>query len=658
MQEDKTPYVQFVDCHRPVLKDGKYTIQIRQDIEQEGIPAEPGTQKDLTFWVAGEQYVLNPKDVGQKFPPAGSVADHSNTFPHIVLNRSTLPWERRNAIFGETSSWLVLLLFTEDEMSRITEEVQTLEKAGFKANAETGQSPTDKLSMLSVPLEILHSTMPDEKEIQLLSHVRQGTDREGNPLGEEKALIMCHRLPKKGEESTLHLVSFETDPFDEKDHMAPAMLVSLASWKFRCPDHYKVTQESLDRLKSLSEPLADRLQAIEGSEYFKKDDFIAALKTLNVDYEETVAKYFHFGTFTSTLSHLNRTPSTLRLPDKNPKVDSYLQSGFVAAPHFFRKGAQSVSWYHSPLSTGRQTESAFLFPVKAADTLYLYDEQTGMFDISYACAWELGRLWALADKRFSTELFQWKRKHTHEILAAEQMIVHQSDHLPTKDKYTSPIEELPDILQKGFEDLRLLKGIPFNYLVPDEAMLPVESIRFFYVDELFMDCLIDGAFSIGRLTDLDHTHDILRKPATNVVLDYETRTGFIMRSDVISGWPGMIIEGFNREGQQLPLHQTQLSENVVLCLFDGKIHSVVMHLKPESIHWGVDVHEDGSYHKHHRKQHGNPIPVSFKEGNLRIVDICQLYTDLGNDPSFLNSAVFGQQMVEPIEKVVFLRSDD
>jgi len=53
MQEDKTPYVQFVDCHRPVLKDGKYTIQIRQDIEQEGIPAEPGTQKDLTFWVAG-----------------------------------------------------------------------------------------------------------------------------------------------------------------------------------------------------------------------------------------------------------------------------------------------------------------------------------------------------------------------------------------------------------------------------------------------------------------------------------------------------------------------------------------------------------------------------------------------------------------------------
>jgi hypothetical protein len=28
------------------------------------------------------------------FPPDGSLGEHSNVLPHIILNRSTLPWER------------------------------------------------------------------------------------------------------------------------------------------------------------------------------------------------------------------------------------------------------------------------------------------------------------------------------------------------------------------------------------------------------------------------------------------------------------------------------------------------------------------------------------------------------------------------------------
>ena len=39
--------------------------------------------------------------------------------------------------------------------------------------------------------------------------------------------------------------------------------------------------------------------------------------------------------------------------------------------------------------------------------------------------------------------------------------------------------ELPETVRSWFENLILLEGVPFRYLVPDECMLPAESIRFF-----------------------------------------------------------------------------------------------------------------------------------------------------------------------------------
>ena len=51
--------------------------------------------------------------------------------------------------------------------------------------------------------------------------------------------------------------------------------------------------------------------------------------------------------------------------------------------------------------------------------------------------------------------------------------------------------------------LHTLIGVPFGYLVPDEEMLPPESIRFFRLDDAWVEALIDGAFSLGRDLTLD-----------------------------------------------------------------------------------------------------------------------------------------------------------
>ena len=121
-----------------------------------------------------------------------------------------------------------------------------------------------------------------------------------------------------------------------------------------------------------------------------------------------------------------------------------------------------------------------------------------MFDVSYAAAWELGRLLALQDKDFSTGLYQWKRQQAQRIAQEKQRLAYS--HLP----YLSATNFfVPEDISSWFKSLRKLEGVPFNYLVPDERMLPPESIRFFRVDPTWVDCLADGAFSIGRVASSD-----------------------------------------------------------------------------------------------------------------------------------------------------------
>src|SRR4028118_1324604 len=103
--------IQFIEYHQPSLQTGKYNIQVTQTIESSKVDNQnPFTTGLKTFYVAGERFILNPQDIHAVFPPAGSLGDHSNVLPHIILNRSTLPWERTiNGSSTTLTCWLVLL---------------------------------------------------------------------------------------------------------------------------------------------------------------------------------------------------------------------------------------------------------------------------------------------------------------------------------------------------------------------------------------------------------------------------------------------------------------------------------------------------------------------------------------------------------------------
>jgi len=173
--------------------------------------------------------------------------------------------------------------------------------------------------------------------------------------------------------------------------------------------------------------------------------------------------------------------------------------------------------------------------------------------------------------------------------------------------------------------LKLLHGLPFNYLVPDTKMLPEESLRFFYFNTLWLDYLQEGALSLGRSTssmkvhdqafasDLDylsrwgmrkqrskvlghlvhHLHpDELKALNADPIPVNEKVTGFLLRSGVVSGWEGLQIEAFHDKEQTQPatlLRMDHLGPNVLFCMYEGEVKSFRIHEYPETLHFGVDT---------------------------------------------------------------------
>ena len=219
-----------------------------------------------------------------------------------------------------------------------------------------------------------------------------------------------------------------------------------------------------------------------------------------------------------------------------------------------------------------------------------------MFDVSYAAAWELGRMAMLADTRVALSLFHWKRAHAH-VAAAKRHAEDFGYHLPIAGRIPAPdADGLPEEVQKWLDDAALLHHVPFTYLVPDERLLPVESLRVFTVDPLWIDCFRDGGLSVGWV----QAEDTTTGTSSNGVQKTSppTISGLLIRSELVSGYPGLLIDAYDRivdtdeahVGSTLTcLRRECLSKNVLLCLFQGDLKTVDIHLKPETLHFGFDL---------------------------------------------------------------------
>lgn len=185
-----------------------------------------------------------------------------------------------------------------------------------------------------------------------------------------------------------------------------------------------------------------------------------------------------------------------------------------------------------------------------------------------------------------------------------------------------PQQDLPPAISNWLARLRLLYGVPIHYLVADERLLPPESIRFFYLDDNWLDALLDGAFSIGRNLTADgetssHRLDRAVQPRvveqTNQVaaglrannlgvtppqVNFQTVSGFVLRSGLVADYPGLGVyayaPGVDPTAPDAPtltllrLERLGPKSDTLLCLIDGDVAQADIHEAPEALHYGID----------------------------------------------------------------------
>ena len=259
-----------------------------------------------------------------------------------------------------------------------------------------------------------------------------------------------------------------------------------------------------------------------------------------------------------------------------------------------------------------------------------------------------------------------------------------------------------DSITDWLAQLYLLKEVPFENLVANAALLPQESIRFFYVDTNWLDALVEGALNIGIQSSRDAFYQALMKDfiwnttfssvqqvRENLlgVLAEETATastppfaqgslsGMLLRSAVVSGWPGIHIHGFAKtlansagpdtSSQIRLLRMERLSNDVMLCLWPAVPALVTIEEPHEGVTFGFDDY-NLNLRSLDRSSYGMPtsgIVINAQQANLidsnRVVKIKspdglvdKITSALPNSP-VVNVRDFAVQMIKVPEQAVF-----
>ncbi|PNY27029.1 Uncharacterized protein TCAP_03025 [Tolypocladium capitatum] len=119
------------------------------------------------------------------------------------------------------------------------------------------------------------------------------------------------------------------------------------------------------------------------------------------------------------------------------------------------------------------------------------------------------------------------------------------------DETNDPISTDWMIVLAWLLDRIFLAGVPAHCLIPDPTYLEPESLRFFRIDNNWVDALIDGALSLGN----HYGDDEDRKAIKEALNDYINHTpegqnrpvqipayGFYLRSDLVTMFPDLRVE--------------------------------------------------------------------------------------------------------------------
>ncbi|MFY9620656.1 MAG: hypothetical protein WAQ99_12675 [Pyrinomonadaceae bacterium] len=642
----KPGQIQFHQWCPPPLAPADYKVGVTQTVAELGAVDDQAFKHEFSFTVAGPRFSLKPAEIYCVYPPKDEIGDFANSLPHVVFTRRTLPWER-NLHLGEEPAadkpWMAILLFSAADFSdgKFPElkprKVGDLIKPGgdtvgpkLKSNdLASDESEEDLCNTIDLPGSLFRRIAPRLADVQYLAHVREVDTGDKETLSFLAdgwfSVVLGNRFPEPEKandgvplpiENRAVLVSLEgledylpggsDDPGNKSVRLAV-----LASWSFRCRQTYSF-KTSMDKLKA---------------EGFK-------------------------------------LPTELLSNEKPSESQKYISDGFnrgyTALNHHTRIGEDTVSWYRGPLTPVSIEKKQYQFkPVP--DGLLRYDYRNGLMDATYAAAAQLGRLLGLQDRSFARALCDFRSKVQSQIrdsyrkqelmralnagatgeLPDSQLLEFGLSAALTNPNGKTPAppatdesalfkdglendtdiqREPPSAVRQWLARLTLLYRVPFFYLVPDERMLPPDSLRFFCLDPGWIKCLLEGACSVGRNSTEEQLVDeflrnrfldfaiedsvsvrqrpesehgdsepVIQPPKVNWPL-----TGFLLRSPLVAGWQGVEMRAWQswnestKTGERLlPVRIDRLAPDIMLCIFNGPVVHIEIQQPPEGMHFGA-----------------------------------------------------------------------
>lgn len=407
----------------------------------------------------------------------------------------------------------------------------------------------------------------------------------------EYSVVTAMRIPRWNQKYCAHLVSLEDVPVPTD---GTSRLASLHQWTFTCgPD---------------SDPQATSFSAVVNRLAAPADD--------------------------KTRLRLHGWENTDGL---TPDITGHLTDGYVPTAWHTPSGEGTLAWYRGPLTP--YPVPALPDPAVHNAAAYLaYNKDGATFDVTYAAAFTLGRLLTLQDPAFCQQLLnhqQLKRRHAgharqRTALRAAQYsmrVPDQSPPHPARTRFAQlladgladrmdaslngkpvpnpaptqyriapktyaalaaqampgvPVGKTDDFIVDWLSRLATFDGIPLRYLIPHSGLLPEETLKFFRVDPNWMTALAIGSLTVGA--------DDPEADGTDLPDDFTDMLapcGMVINSRLVPGWPSVrIAAAKNGAGVGIRVRRN-LSEQVMIVLFDAVPDEVTLTQPETGLHLGL-----------------------------------------------------------------------
>lgn len=683
----------FADSYAGGLVAGSYSVTITQNVDAAGTTQpSPATQ---AFIVTAPQFAIDPSIVRATQPASGAStgADYV-ILPHIVLDDHALPWERQPAGLPASAPpntpWLALLLIESADVTRASMTVTDLLAIG-QSGPSYGPlivpgsiAPQSVLSTqcqtIAISGQTFNTIMPSLDELVLMAHCETIADSD-EPDG-IVSVLLANRLP-----------------------LDPSNVI---------PTKYEAHLVSLDGLVSL---LGTQLAA---------DASVTMVTLYDWSFVSVPETQFNFETLAAGIA-ANNAPFALSANGASQtELVNRFHDGYVPLTYVTISGEGTFGWYRGPFAP---VQPPALPPVgdppvavsaaTSADALMIYNEQYGVFDLSYSAAWNYGRARALADAHFASRFMQAQQQVSSMLASLAQRM--SMPHLAgiddarellapdvTRRRFAAKVGEglgrawnaatkipLSDvhaqrgrrragvdprdlITRPGVRDaiadraadilapidawltsLVNLVPVPFSHLVANPALLPVESIRFFFIDPNWIDALIAGATSVplqgsASLAVTALIRDRFLAKASHPV------AGLLLRSELVTGWPTLVITASRGGSPVTAMRDDTLSSSVRLLLFGQIPDSVSIGEPYHGVQLGMDFDAQNNLSVTPRYVNGSNIGAPVEGSSVTVnapggvLDLTGLQSTLASTlEAPIGPGDFGLQMVRAPYELIF-----